>query len=222
MNCGIYFILNKTNGKVYVGQTTDFHDRWIKHKHKLRNNYHYNPHLQSAWNKYGEDSFEYHQLEHCSKEALGDCEDWWIDYFDALNREKGYNLRSGGNEHFEVSDETKEKIRIANIGKKLSEETKQKLREANIGKKLSEETKKKISESLTGTERQYNARHQISKAQNNSGYFRVSKRVCNSCKQGFSYSYAYYENGKRKHINSVSIDKLKEKVLNKGLEWLEY
>lgn len=222
MNCGIYSILNKVNGKLYVGQTTNLHQRWIQHKHRLRNNYHFNPHLQSAWNKYGEDAFEYNPLEHCTKKELGNCEDWWIEYFDATNREKGYNLRKGGNEHFEVSDETKEKLRIANLGKTMSEETRQKLRKANLGKKLSDETKRKVSASLTGTDRQYNARHQISKAQNSSGYFRVSEIVCKTCKNGITYRYAYYDNGKRKSISSISIDDLKRKVLERGLEWIEY
>jgi len=56
-----------------------------------------------------------------------------------------------------VSDETKEKIRKAKIGKqsprkgvKLSDKTKNKIRKANKGKKLSEETKKKISEAGKG------------------------------------------------------------------------
>ena len=54
------------------------------------------------------------------------------------------------------SEEAKEKMRIANIGKNLgkkhSEETKEKLRIANIGKKLSEETKEKIRIAKVGTE----------------------------------------------------------------------
>lgn len=33
--------------------------------------------------------------------------------------------------------------------------------------------------------------------------------------------YGYYENGKRRYLSSVNLDKLKEKVLAKGLLWLE-
>ena len=47
-----------------------------------------------------------------------------------------------------ASEETKEKMRIANIGKNLgkkaSEETKEKMRIAKVGKKASDETKEKI------------------------------------------------------------------------------
>ena len=48
---------------------------------------------------------------------------------------------------------TKEKLRIANTGKKVSEETKQKLKQINLGKKQSYETIKKRSLSLTGKKR---------------------------------------------------------------------
>lgn len=60
----------------------------------------------------------------------------------------------------------------------------------------------------------------MSKGHNNtSGYLRVTKRECNTCKQGFRWEYKYVENGKRKAISSTTIDKLEEKVKSKGLEW---
>jgi len=59
----------------------------------------------------------------------------------------------------------------------------------------------------------------MSETQNSSGYFRVSKKKNSHYKQGFFWKYQYYENGKRKNISSVDIEKLKQKVLDKGLEW---
>ena len=53
-NCGIYKITNLKNNKGYIGQSTDIKTRWINHKRELRNNIHRNPHLQNAFNKYGE------------------------------------------------------------------------------------------------------------------------------------------------------------------------
>lgn len=72
----------------------------------------------------------------------------------------------------------------------------------------SEESRKKISESN-------------SKAQNTSGYYRVSKKKDSCCKQGFYWRYRYYEDGKPKEIISVSLDKLEEKVKAKGLKWFK-
>lgn len=60
----------------------------------------------------------------------------------------------------------------------------------------------------------------ISKIQNTSGYFRVSKLKTERYKQGFFWKYCYYdEDGKRKAITSVDIKKLEEKVKARGLEW---
>lgn len=61
----------------------------------------------------------------------------------------------------------------------------------------------------------------ISKSCNTTGFFRVSKEYSNNYKQGFRYRYKYYKNGKQKEIKSVNLDKLKEKVLSKNLEWKE-
>lgn len=61
----------------------------------------------------------------------------------------------------------------------------------------------------------------ISKTRNSTGFFRVSKQYSDKFKQGFTYRYRYYENGKQKEIISVNLDKLREKVLSKNLEWKE-
>ena len=61
----------------------------------------------------------------------------------------------------------------------------------------------------------------MSKHQNNTGYYRVSKEYGKQYKNGFRYRYIYLEDGKRKEIKSVNLDKLKEKVLAKGLEWVK-
>lgn len=61
-----------------------------------------------------------------------------------------------------------------------------------------------------------------SKSQNTTGYYRVSKNYSKSCNQGFRWSYNYREGNTQKSIRSVDINKLKEKVLEKGLEWIEF
>ena len=97
------------------------------------------------------------------------------------------------------------------------------------GRNLSEETKKKISESrkgekhpLYGKHHSKETRQKISKSQNTTGYFRVTKQNTSNCKQGFIWQYSYCVEGKQKAIRSVDINKLKEKVISKGLEWRKY
>ena len=49
---GIYKILNKIDGKFYLGSSKDIEHRWIDHIRELRKNNHHNDYLQHAWNKY--------------------------------------------------------------------------------------------------------------------------------------------------------------------------
>ena len=70
MNTGVYHILNLVNNKFYIGSTATlgFIGRWKTHRNQLRINKHPNPHLQSAWNKYGELQFKFEIIEECLPE----------------------------------------------------------------------------------------------------------------------------------------------------------
>lgn len=61
-----------------------------------------------------------------------------------------------------------------------------------------------------------------SKSRNSTGFYRVYKQKKPSCKQGFIYCYQYYVNGKQKGIVNTDINKLKQKVIDKGLKWEEF
>ena len=60
---GIYKIINKVNGKYYVGSSNDILERgcgrFYHHKWMLKNNRHNNIHLQRAWNESGEKNFRF-------------------------------------------------------------------------------------------------------------------------------------------------------------------
>ena len=55
----IYFIVNTTTGKKYIGETINFKERKSKHLSYLRKNSHHSKKLQRAYNKYGENNFEW-------------------------------------------------------------------------------------------------------------------------------------------------------------------
>lgn len=61
-----------------------------------------------------------------------------------------------------VSDKTKEKIRLSQIGKKLSDAHIQKIREGNIGKQRTDESKLKISQALKGKSKSAKAKKNMS------------------------------------------------------------
>lgn len=91
---GIYKITNKVNKKFYIGSSKDLKDRWSDHRKELRHNYHGNPHLQSSWNKYGEESFIFEILEECESndEILFQTEQKWLDETKCYDKKIGYNI----------------------------------------------------------------------------------------------------------------------------------
>lgn len=108
---------------------------------------HHSKYLQNAFNKYGEVSFEFHVLEFCSKEDLIKTEQKYIDFY---SPDFNMNPIAGSNLGRKFSLETREKIRQANLGKKLTPELKaiaiKNLRPTPFGRKHTEATKIKMSE----------------------------------------------------------------------------
>ncbi len=93
---GCYSITNTVNGKVYIGCSNRMYDRWNNHRQDLRNNRAHNPHLQNAWNKYGETAFEFKPIIFCEKEFLDDYEIKLIKLYKTQDKNVGYNAVPGG------------------------------------------------------------------------------------------------------------------------------
>lgn len=134
----IYLITNKINNKKYVGQSSNIKERWYRHSvdyKRLTDKY-----LYRAMNKYGFENFFFEVLEtDIPIDAIHEREIYWIKQINTKSP-NGYNMTDGGEGSFNriLSDETKEKIRNATIGKKHSKETR---------KKQSESTKKRYENS---------------------------------------------------------------------------
>lgn len=76
---GIYKIINKVNGKYYIGRSHNIVGRWHEHRYLLRHNKHYNKIIQNAWNKYGEDNFIFEVIKTCEKSEIKQVEQRFID-----------------------------------------------------------------------------------------------------------------------------------------------
>lgn len=97
MTSGIYMIENQVNGKIYIGQTSDLERRKKEHLSKLKNKTHYNLHLQSSFNKYGEDNFVFKVIKkNIPYYMMDSLEKRYIDIFQSNDNRYGYNLTSGG------------------------------------------------------------------------------------------------------------------------------
>lgn len=91
---GIYKIQNKVNNKIYIGQSICIEKRWKEHQNNAFNiNTHtYNYPLYRAIRKYGLENFQFTVIEETSIENLTEEEQYWIDYYNTLDPNLGYNL----------------------------------------------------------------------------------------------------------------------------------
>lgn len=178
---GVYAIIRKSDGRMYVGQSRNIKIRIQHHFRGGEKSY-----ISNAIKKHGRDAFKVEILEYCDERILNDRERFWIAALDTM-KPKGYNLTDGG-EGYHHSEETKRRIGQIHRGKKLSleqrkhlskvcsgkgnpfygkrhsEETKQKLRQANVGKKMPEDHKRKLREINLGRKHSEETKKKISDA----------------------------------------------------------
>ena len=108
MTCGIYLITHLASGRCYVGQSRNIEARWKQHRGGDSNRF-----LKRAVVKYGWDSFQFEVVEECPLDQLNDREVFHINRLRSVSPE-GFNLRAGGLQMAEISEETREAFRRAN------------------------------------------------------------------------------------------------------------
>ena len=163
MTCGIYCISNKINDNKYIGQSVNIEKRFKEHKYHLNNNSHHNQHLQNAYNKYGNNNFDFIILKRCKHQYLDRFEKFYIRQYNTI--EQGYNITYGYQDR----------------------------------QSIYQEQRLKMSQSTTTT-----------------GIYGISKRTRPDLQQGFIYVY------KTQSYITTSIDllRLKQKIQDKGLDWI--
>jgi group I intron endonuclease len=93
---GIYMILNKENGRFYIGASNNMQQRGYLHISQLNQGKGSNRYLQKYWDKFGRESFEMRVLEISNSDdpdEIGWLEQYWLDsvYSDPEYRRRCYN-----------------------------------------------------------------------------------------------------------------------------------
>ena len=163
----IYIIENKINEKRYIGQTIQNpKKREWQHFGKLRKDEHDNPHLQFAFNKYGEESFIFYVILECdSQEELNKKEKFFIQKYDTRDPLFGYNMREGGangKHSVETCEKIKKSVRGINKGEKNPMYGKKGILWPLYGKPRTQEHCRRISESNLGKRHTFESKRKIS------------------------------------------------------------
>lgn len=143
LNCKMYrnfksgiYMWTSPSGKIYIGQAKNLRERYNEF---MRPNHRYaGEAIENARKKYPDfTKWKYQVLEECEEEKLNEREQYWIEYYDSNNSQKGYNLTLGGdgNNGYSLPEEAKTKISTALKGKFTGELN------PNFGRHLTEEQK---------------------------------------------------------------------------------
>jgi hypothetical protein len=98
---GVFQIVNKVNGKVFVDSSTNVPGKINRHKFALGNGSHASKSLQADWREFGEAAFEFETLEDVAprddpsynyNSDLEFLEDLWVEKLEPYD-DKGYNQR---------------------------------------------------------------------------------------------------------------------------------
>lgn len=169
---GIYALVNALNGKVYIGSALRLNWRLNVHRCELSKGIHHSVHLQRSFNKSPHSFYAeiIETLDRPSKSLILEREQFWMDFYQAHNRDFGYNVCpkanscqgikrtpeflakvSAGLKGKRMSPQRLEQHRLAMRGHKggtFTDEQRQAARLRATGRKKSAETRARLSASL--------------------------------------------------------------------------
>lgn len=140
-DAGIYMLVNRVNGKRYVGSSRNCSRRKSEHISRLRRGVHVNSKLQAAWDKYGECSFDFVVTFSVLKtDEIESIEQEFLDDMQAVAT--GYNLApvAGNTAGWKAPPETRK--RMSEAAKKRDNSAQLAAMRANYRKRTPEETAK--------------------------------------------------------------------------------
>ena len=182
MGC-IYRIINKIDGRSYVGQYCKDNpkQRFTNHKSRARKE-DSTEHLYRAIRKYGVENFDFTLICVCDNKELNDLEIKYIKEFNTFG-ENGYNMTTGGQgiRNYKHTLETIERLRVTSTGKFPDEETRKRISAGLMGHGCSEETREKHRKNATGVKKSEETLRKISEG----GKGRIkTKEECENISKG--------------------------------------
>lgn len=180
----VYGIVNKRNGKAYIGSTgRDARLRWNEHLWKLRCGK-ASPYLQNVWDKYGSDAFQFRILEtDVPVDHLTEREQYWIDNWpdgiynvgkvaDPPNRGRKFSLEarqriSEGHKRWFASLSKEQRRQFVKAAQQAasSPDVRRRAAETLRGFRHSDATKRQMSRSAKGRKASVETRTNMSRAQ---------------------------------------------------------
>ena len=147
-NIGFIYKITTPDGRIYIGQTINFYERKRKYKSLAFKG---QIKLWNYCNKYSwNPSTNIKIIEEClcgkNKLNINEREKYWINFYNSFLDGLICSIGGDGSIGRALSEETKEKLRQINLGKKHNKESIKKISNAFKGRKLSKETIDKIKE----------------------------------------------------------------------------
>lgn len=211
----IYALVNTTNNKIYVGQTTNLKRRLSRHKHEAFVKNDKRP-LYNAIRKHGLEKFDFIEIEsHKSENEINDAEEFWIEFLQSHISKNGYNIDYGRFKRGVVSG-------AAVAGWKHSEKTKSEMSKNRkgtknpfYGKKHTKEAKAKMS---TNPNRKYfgksNPFHKIKFQGSNHPRSKLTEEMVISARKEYSKGITYKDLSKKYNVSETTISRAV-----RGISW---
>jgi len=205
------------NGKCYIGQTIqEFNDRHRDHSQNAFGEKYPNNYFHNAIRKHGWDNFTWEVLKECDDLLmLNLMETFMIMVHKSHMSENGYNMTWGGDGSYgrKQTNETKEKIRLANTGNVRPEGTTEKMLTTKLKNgtlKHTKESRKAIGDANRGKVRTKEACEKYRQINLNRKHSEETKKKWSECqsgeKNGNSGTYKItFCNGKSKIIKCLKV-----------------
>lgn len=209
----VYMHTNRTNGKKYIGITSQKRvtGRWHNGE-----GYKQQKRFYSAIKHYGWDGFDHEILfDGLTKEEAEQKEVALISEYRSNDLEYGYNIENGGHTN-KYTEEQRRQMSLSHIGNRHSRETREKISASHIGlstkwltgRKLSEETRRKMSEQRRGEKNprakavvqfdlcgkvvnQYNTLNDAARAVNTNNTSHISQCCAGKRNKAYGFRWAY-------------------------------